>query len=138
MPARSVQCLLINATPIPLTLITSSQILEGGKWSDGEMPPATVTDTSPGRWASQSHGFFTGTEGRVSYNIGDTGKQIHMHWDNPYSGSDKFDAQADPPYKMQLMPSNGNDAVVTYIFLSCKWMILERFAGWSACANCVN
>ncbi|MBD0671233.1 hypothetical protein [Streptomyces sp. CBMA156] len=93
--ARSTKVHLYNGTGC--SLVRTGYGLAHGIWSQGQEPPYTVGDTYLVPFQSESNGFMTGTEGWVSYqsyNCDDSwrnGKNIMMHWANPYVGSNSYD-----------------------------------------------
>jgi hypothetical protein len=95
MAARSTLVRLEN-TAGTLNLRLTSRSLDHGIWT--KEPPDLIGDR--GHWESESSGFLTGTEGRVSYDIetidGDLVGEVRLHWDNPFSGSNSYDQSVRP------------------------------------------
>jgi triacylglycerol esterase/lipase EstA (alpha/beta hydrolase family) len=89
MAARSTHVTLTNRTGKNLTKTNDS--LDHGIWTD--RPPLLIGDR--GEWESESDGFLTGTEGRVTYGI-DGGGEVRLHWDNPFVGSNSYDQSVAP------------------------------------------
>jgi|GEM_PF-1737928 len=89
MAARSTHVTLTNRTRKNLTRTEDS--LEHGIWTD--RPPLLIGDR--GEWESESDGFLTGTEGRVTYGI-DGGGEVRLHWDNPFVGSNSYHQSVAP------------------------------------------
>ncbi len=93
-----------------LALVESSHSLSHGIWTNE--PPLRIEAGSKVTWESESSGFATGTEGEVNYNIetgpGQTGGSVHLHWDNPFVGSNSYDESAPSGYKFDPPPSGGD------------------------------
>jgi hypothetical protein len=89
MAARSTHVTLNNRTGVNLSKTDDS--LDHGIWTD--RPPTIIGDR--GEWESESDGFATGTEGRVTYSI-DGGGEVRLHWDNPFIGSNSYDESVAP------------------------------------------
>jgi hypothetical protein len=75
-----------------------------------------------GRWKSESNGILTGTEGHATYSIHDLDDVehglVHVHWDNPFLGSNSYDESASPTgpdgFFVYHTGGSGNDAEVTF------------------------
>jgi hypothetical protein len=115
MPARSVTCILLNATARALTLDVQFQELLHGEWMSGRMPPSSIAPGSFGKWESESGGFMTGTEGVLSYNIQGIDEKLQLHWNNPYAGSNWYGYSHPPGFKVEKNGGNGDNATVTFI-----------------------
>jgi hypothetical protein len=83
---RSVVCRVINESEHNLVL--SHHALDHGSY-DTPPPPGIPPQTSA-EWTSSTAGFLTGTEGRASYDIGATGEQLTVYWNNPFVGQNAF------------------------------------------------
>jgi hypothetical protein len=79
------------------TLTFASDTLDHGCWSTE--PPASIAIGQTVDIASESCGVATGTEFHVSYTVDRTGKQMSLHYDNPFVGSDSFDESAPQGYR---------------------------------------
>ncbi|XTZ40196.1 aegerolysin family protein [Salmonella enterica] len=85
--ARSVDAIIINLTNSVLTFDSTS--LWHGCWS--ATVPKNVAAYSTAHVRSESCGVLTGTEGAARYHDSD-GKEFVVYWNNPWSGSNTFDA----------------------------------------------
>ena len=135
MPARSATVFVLNASGKDLNLVVQSQHLDHGEWSGNGMPPNTIPGMGFGRWESESDGFMTGTEGRVSYTMAGMGgnNQVQFHWDNPYAGSNTYGWSAPPGFKVTQSGGDGNNAMVNFIVQPGK--LLPPPAGVVVCIN---
>lgn len=91
MPKRLTRITLLNNTSFDLSLVSGGDQLCHGQWTKGwQPPPAQIKAMNSASWQSESHGFLTGTEGWVKYEIpANTITQtppelVFIHWDNPY------------------------------------------------------
>src|SRR3712207_44308 len=121
MAARSTHVTLENELP-ELNLRRTSDELEHGEWKD--RPPQLVGNRAD--WESESNGFATGTEGRVTYQIEDVdGKRIgelRLHWNNPFVGSNEYHESVSPAaasptddgFSVVHLGGDGNNASVTF------------------------
>ena len=108
MAARSV---FVNFTNnIDLALVRNNDSLSHGIWTN--RPPDRIEAGSAVSWESESSGVLTGTEGEITYDIetapGQTGGSVHLHWDNPFVGSNSYDESAPYGYKFDTPPSGGD------------------------------
>jgi hypothetical protein len=91
--ARSTNVYFENATGCDLVKTGAS--LDHGIWSTEV--PQDVKDGQTGSWASESNGLATGTEGHATFTAYGCGnpsvnyKQVQVHWDNPFVGSNGYD-----------------------------------------------
>jgi hypothetical protein len=85
--ARSVHVLFNNQSDT--ALVRTNENLDHGCWTSE--PPARIEANSSVSWQSESCGFATGTEGEADYSI-PSGGTAHFHWDNPFAGSNSYDA----------------------------------------------
>ncbi|GAB3987488.1 hypothetical protein GCM10029978_106500 [Actinoallomurus acanthiterrae] len=118
--ARSVEVFLNNLTGCDLVLVTTR--LDHGVFQ--ARPPQRILQGDQGRWASESSGIWTGTEGEADYftqscrNPANNNKRIHFHWDNPYSGSNSYDsAGTDGAFRSNIVGGSGNHAGVSVSFI---------------------
>ncbi|TWP33424.1 beta/gamma crystallin-related protein [Leekyejoonella antrihumi] len=111
MAARSTTVELQNSTADVLTLGDNS--LAHGEWTT--RPPATVAAQATVTWESESNGFMTGTEGHLTYHIGSGGDDVNINWDNPFSGTNSYQASANPPFGASFTGGSGNNATVTMV-----------------------
>jgi hypothetical protein len=74
--------------------------------SDGNAVPGTA------RWASESDGFATGTEGTCRYTSSKNGL-FSTHWNNPFAGSNGLDVKVPSGLKAEFGSISGNDMAVT-------------------------
>jgi hypothetical protein len=127
MAARWTEVTFINKTQLNLRKVSDE--LAAGVW-DNDRPPIQIGDRAI--WASESDGFLTGTEGRVTYdletvvsdgatpvNVG----QVRLHWNNPFSGSNSYHHSVTPQatasstfgtFSVVHMGGHGADARVTF------------------------
>ena len=116
MAARSVTVTFTNNCD--LALIRNNGNLSHGEW-DTE-PPLRIEAGTTVTWESESDGVATGTEGEVYYDIetfaGQTGGQVHVHWDDPFIGSNSYDESCPDGYQIGRSGGSGNDADVTWVF----------------------
>jgi len=90
---RDIVVHLTNSSDSVLT--RASGTLDGGCWNIE--PPLTIAIDQTVDIHSESCGVATGTEFHVSYWL-DNGTQMHLHYDNPFAGSDTFDETAPEGY----------------------------------------
>ncbi|MEV4431846.1 hypothetical protein [Streptomyces sp. NPDC049585] len=113
--ARSTSIHLENRTGCDL--YRTNQSLDHGIWT--VEVPQIVRDGSRRDWASESNGFMTGTEGRATFQTGNCGnpalnyKEIELHWDNPYVGSNQYSERGDE-FLFVREGGSGNNADVTW------------------------
>lgn len=116
MAARSVQVTFVNKSDHALVL--SSTDRSHGIWTTD--PPARIEAGATVVWASESSGVATGTEAEATYNIetalGETGGSVHLHWDNPFVGSNSYDESLPFGYKSSRSGGDGDNAEVTWVF----------------------
>ena len=110
MAARSVKVLFRNYSNKKLIKIDEG--LDHGIWVS--TPPNSIDPTQTADWKSESAGFMTGTEGWVIYRPEGVGKDIRLHWDNPFVGSNSYDESAPPGYLVGHAGGDGNDAEVEF------------------------
>jgi len=95
MAARSTHVTLENEAG-RLNLRRTNLELDHGVWKD--QPPQLIGNRA--EWESESDGFLTGTEGRVTYLIEDVDEnrigELRLHWDNPFVGSNSYDESVAP------------------------------------------
>jgi Bacterial tandem repeat domain 1 len=125
MAARSVRVTFQNKAG-RFNLRRTAMTLDHGEWTTE--PPLLMGDR--GEWASESAGFATGTEGRVTYQIeddvGNRVGELGLHWDNPFVGSNSYDESVAPRatspidqgFSVVHVGGGGNDANVTFMLLS--------------------
>ncbi len=126
MAARSTHVRLENATNRPFNLRRLDASLEAGEWT--VKPPELIGDF--GEWESESDGFLTGTEGRVSYQIETIDTEVmgrvDVHWNNPFLGSNSYEATALPKatgpteqgFSIGHVGGGGNNASVVFKLLN--------------------
>lgn len=95
MAARSVHVTLENRAG-RINLVKFDHSLDHGEWTS--LPPQIIGNR--GDWESESDGFMTGTEGRVSYRMEDVDGnrlgELKLHWNNPFVGSNSYDESVAP------------------------------------------
>lgn len=125
MAARSTHVTLENRARF-LNLKRTAVQIEAGEFTSP--PPQLIGDH--GDWRSESNGIFTGTEGRVTYQIetvdGDRVGEVRLHWNNPFVGSNSYDESVDPAptgpsdnggFSVVHVGGDGDDANVTFVLL---------------------
>jgi hypothetical protein len=117
--ARSTEVFLANLTRCDLLLVTAR--LDHGEWT--RRPPGLIFLGDEGKWESESNGIATGTEGEADYftqscrNASFNNKRIHLHWNNPFIGSNSYDtAGTDPAFGTHIVGGSGNHAGVSFTF----------------------
>ncbi|MFD7645776.1 hypothetical protein ACFV4P_34610 [Kitasatospora sp. NPDC059795] len=116
--ARSTVVKLNNWTGCTLTRENWS--LSHGIWTT--QPPVRIYDQQQGRWASESNGFATGTEGIARFfaencaNPVLNGRIVQVHWNNPYVGSNSYDSTGTDLmfYVPQPAGGGGNNATAEF------------------------
>jgi hypothetical protein len=125
---RSVECKVENQSEHELRLV--HQELEWGSF-DAE-PPPVIPSGGTGAWRSSTDGFMTGTEGFVRFEVGSTGAQFEVYWNNPFIGENEFtqscsglatyvpvEPSGTSPESGDLLDAAGlqgdDDVVVTYV-----------------------
>src|ERR1700737_1298225 len=117
MSARSTQIFLHNETNFALTKLEED--LPHGEWGHdgGQRPPQSIAPNATAEMGSDSSGFLTGTEGSVRYRIEDgKSSSCYFHWDNPYSGTNKYHNFTDYDFDFFHSGGSGNNTVVN-VFL---------------------
>jgi len=117
MASRSVLVDFQNQTSQTLTRTNFG--LEGGIWSSGPngqmVPPDQIPPNTNVTWQSESNGFLTGTQGFANYQIaGNSSQTVAVTWDNPYAGSDSYTGVCSPPYALDPLGGEGDNATVIY------------------------
>ncbi|MFF0476517.1 endonuclease/exonuclease/phosphatase family protein [Streptomyces sp. NPDC004284] len=115
---RSTSVSFRNLTNCDLTL--EQRGLQHGIWSFE--PPPLISRDRAAAWASESAGIMTGTEGYVRYvtenclSGSDDNRQVQLHWDNPYIGSNGYDEVGTDlsAFKVARSGGVGNNTVVTW------------------------
>ncbi|MEU3563012.1 aegerolysin family protein [Kitasatospora sp. NPDC006786] len=110
--ARSTSVNLTNNSGKLLT--RSGASLQWGIWSDGGMPPSMVQSGITAKWASESDGFMTGTEGDVTFDVLGEQNKVKVHWNNPYTGSNSYSCEAPAGYKCTWQGGGGDNAAVSF------------------------
>ncbi|HVR39889.1 MAG TPA: hypothetical protein VMU84_12405 [Thermoanaerobaculia bacterium] len=121
MAARSVTISMINLTTQTLTLVQSPPLAHG-QWQTP--PPATIAKKAS--WEAVSDGLATGVQGSLVYQIGSAPASappppsqpktpsVTLTFDNPFVGSDDFEATVSSGFNCAVTSNSGNDATVTY------------------------
>ncbi|MFG2909755.1 Crystal protein ET79 [Kitasatospora sp. NPDC048286] len=105
----------VNLTNNSGKLLTrSGASLQWGIWSDGMMPPSMVQSGVTAKWASESEGFMTGTEGTVTFNVVGEQNGVTVHWNNPYWGGNGYSCDAPSGYKCTWQGGSGDNAAVSF------------------------
>lgn len=118
--AREVEVFMTNSTRCDLVLVTTR--LDHGEWV--RRPPSLIERGDTVEWQSDSNGVATGTEGEADYvtqgcrNPGNNTKRVHLHWDNPFIGSNSYDtAGTDGAFQTRIVGGSGNHAGVQFTFI---------------------
>lgn len=91
--ARSVEVTFKNQTHSVLTLTAAN--LSHGIWTVS--PPARIKPDRIVHFSSESSGIGTGTEGTATYQHENLTATVHLHWDNPFVGSNSYGASVSDP-----------------------------------------
>jgi hypothetical protein len=102
---RSVTCIVVNKTSCALGL-SSSEHLHGS----ADTPiPEVIPAGSSGKWTSSTAGVFTGTEGRVVFEVEEAEATFEVYWDNPFIGTNAF------KQSFKLQPDVGESPAGKYV-----------------------
>src|ERR1700733_13747574 len=97
MASRSTQVIFQNRTNTNFALVKTSDNLDHGIWTT--RPADFVGDSA--EWEAESSGFATGTAGSVDYEVKladlSIALSMHLSWDNPFDGSNSYEATVAPP-----------------------------------------
>ena len=112
MASRSVTVVIKNATfSDDMTLLSSS--LSHGEWD--VQPPAVIAPGLVAAWTSQSDGFMTGTQGKAQFRVGNNPSSIlTLNWDNPYVGSNSYNAAVPPPFFTEYHGGPGDNSFIVW------------------------
>ncbi len=113
MPARSTRITLRNRTQSTLTL-TDSGLDHGGWTAGGWTPPGTIPPGETLAWQSESDGLGTGTEGHVDYAVSGSRELLHIYWDNPFVGLNRYQQDIGPGFGISFSGGKGPNAEVIY------------------------
>lgn len=83
---RSVTCIVVNSSSCGLKL-SSQEHLHG---SADTPVPESIPAGGTGQWTASTAGLFTGTEGRVVFEIEGAEATFEVYWDNPFIGDNEF------------------------------------------------
>ncbi|HEX2187565.1 MAG TPA: aegerolysin family protein [Longimicrobiaceae bacterium] len=111
MASRSTLVILQNQTQNDLQLTHAE--LSGGVWTSDMYPPTDTGPRSGAKWQSESNGFMTGTEGSVTFYLQGAGN-VTIGWDNPFSGSNSYQASCPKGFTLTSAGGDGNNATITY------------------------
>jgi hypothetical protein len=112
MPARSTHLIFHNNTAFLLSRTDGG--LDHGVFTE---PFSFVDRIAPGTtvdWETESDGVGTGTEGFVNYRIGDGPASLHIHWDNPFSGTNKYNEFVADEFELFHTGGTGNNTIVDF------------------------
>src|SRR5262249_25138773 len=76
--------------------------------------PNKIERLESAQWESESHGFCTGTEGWVEFEVSDDSGVIRLHWNNPFVGSNEYSHTAQPLDQVSYKDGVGDNATVTF------------------------
>ncbi len=105
--ARSTQVTVKNKSSVDLARVEAG--LAHGIWSKDSFPPETIVAGDTVSFQTESDGFMTGTEGKAKYYAVSHGI-VALHWDNPYSGSNKYDVDVPSGIHASTSGGGGNNA----------------------------
>ncbi|MFC8797841.1 hypothetical protein ACFT2C_08910 [Promicromonospora sp. NPDC057138] len=111
MAARSYLIQLTNLTGLALRLDPEKTELIRGRWTDA--PPDVIGNSSTAHFGSESDGFMTGTEGRVTYTS--SSGDFLIYWDNPFVGADETSVQTPPGFTASKEDSGGDNATLKVV-----------------------
>ncbi|WP_441248317.1 aegerolysin family protein [Kitasatospora sp. McL0602] len=118
-PARSVDLTLTNSTACTLRLDSVS--VDHGQWTSAGQPSLQVDRGGTTSLRTESNGFMTGTEGHARYHAESCADGVlndavlSIHWDNPYAGSNSYDANgSNPGFAVSISGGGGTNAAVTF------------------------
>ncbi|MFD0402295.1 aegerolysin family protein [Kitasatospora sp. NPDC127121] len=95
-------------------LVRSGSSLRWGIWSDNMLPPSMVQPGVTAKWASESDGFMTGTEGEVTFDVSGESNKVRVYWNNPYTGSNGYSCSAPSGYKCTWQGGSGDNAAISF------------------------
>ncbi|KOU65337.1 hypothetical protein ADK55_06810 [Streptomyces sp. WM4235] len=107
---RSTSVTLVNKTG--QNLVKTWEKLDHGCWTTDMLPPDNIPNDKSPRWASESCGAATGTEGRATYAL--SNGEVQLHWNNPYVGSNSYECHVPSGYSCYRSGGGGNNADVTF------------------------
>jgi hypothetical protein len=125
MASRSTHVVLENQAG-SFNLRRTKAELDHGIWKDE--PPLLIGNKA--EWESESDGFLTGTEGRVTYALEDVDGnglgELALHWDNPFVGSNSYDESVSPKaqdatdsgFSIAHVGGGGDNATVRFVLFS--------------------
>ncbi|MEA2190904.1 MAG: hypothetical protein QOI73_1025 [Solirubrobacteraceae bacterium] len=87
----------------------AQQQLPHGCWGDTS-PPQHIDVGATTAINSHSCGVATGTEFALDYRLTNSGQNLHMHYDNPFVGSNSYSDQAPQGYQVARTGGDGNEA----------------------------
>ncbi|MFF1482794.1 Crystal protein ET79 [Streptomyces sp. NPDC058301] len=108
---RSTKVILTNDSGRSLARTGAS--LSHGVWSDNSLPPSLIIPSATGIWTSESDGFMTGTEGRVTYTMSEGGT-VSISWNNPFAGSNSYNCTVPVGFVCDRWGGGGNNARVDF------------------------
>ena len=125
MAARSTKMTVRNLTRFPLVHLGDH--LDGGIWTEPLRPPPRIPAGATMWWKSESDGVLTGTEGRATYAIGDTGSQVNWHWDNPYAGLNSYQQDIGPGFGISFSEGLGDNAAPIFTIAADTPVVVPDF-----------
>ncbi|MCX5148897.1 Crystal protein ET79 [Streptomyces sp. NPDC048550] len=87
--------------------------LSHGIWTGNNLPPSLINPGAAATWESESEGVMTGTEGYANYTMAGGGT-VSIRWDNPFSGSNKYQCNVPAPHRCTTSGGGGDNAFVTF------------------------
>lgn len=106
--ARAVEVVLENRTSLPLTYSRGGA--SHGVWKT--QVPGSIAANSFGSFETESNGFMTGTQAFIEYRF--AGGIVRLDWDDPFSGTNSYSANAPPGYVVDRVGGPGNRTTVFF------------------------
>ncbi|MER8042109.1 Crystal protein ET79 [Streptomyces sp. NPDC094032] len=95
-------------------LVRDGSWLGWGIWSDGMLPPSMVQPGVTAKWASESEGLMTGTEGQVTFTMTGESNKVTVYWNNPYVGSNSYSCSVPSGYTCTRSGGGGDNASASF------------------------
>jgi Ca2+-binding RTX toxin-like protein len=106
--ARAVEVVLANRSPVALSFLDGTA---SGEWVTGV--PGTIASATYAAWETQNKKALHGTEGHIDYAV-PGGAGLDLHWDDPFIGSNSYDATPPPGFAVDIIGGEHNHATVFY------------------------
>ncbi len=113
MAARSTRIIFHNQTEFSLS--KTEVDLPHGEWTNPWQPSDLINPQTDAEWRSESDGIATGTEGSVRFTINNgEGAGAYVHWDNPFSGRNKYHQFTDDKFEIFHSGGDGDNTTVEF------------------------